>query len=339
MGLPISASLNNRSIEDRSLDKNQVSADDFYYHFNSKLGEGSLNRMFYRYLTEIMKIIKNICHTTNYEIAIDKTGDPYWGEKDNPYVTGGKRVKSTNYGFNCITASIVIPECEIIIYVRPLTKDDDNDALLVEECLLALRKWKIHITRVLMDREFYNSNIILVCNAFDLKYIIPLKKDSKFKRLLNELIKEGKELPRIFENYEVKDQLTNLIIYEDTNSKGKKEIFGFITNIDVDEIKVDVYQIADFYRRRWAIENANKFQDSFNIPTNCTNGLVRFFFFVLTALLHNFWVLVNLFAYTFSLRKVSLNMFKDICKAIFDISFARDYKHVQRKLWVDILVG
>jgi len=67
--------------------------------------------------------------------------------------------------------------------------------------------------------------------------------------------------------------------------------------------------------------------------------LVRYFFFVLSALLHNFWVLMNLFAQTSSLWKISLNMLKDITKAILGFASIPNYKHPQRKLWLTILLG
>jgi len=66
---------------------------------------------------------------------------------------------------------------------------------------------------------------------------------------------------------------------------------------------------------------------------------VRYFFFVLTVLLHNFWVLVNLFAQAFSLWKISLSMLKDIAGAILGFAPTPRCKHPQRKLWVAILLG
>lgn len=337
--LPISAALHNSSIENEGLFKDRISADDFYHHANNKLKEAKIAKMLRRYVAEVLRLLKNYFCRTSFEIAIDKTDDPYWGKKENHYVTGGKREHSTNYAFRYLTAAIAVQRFEFVLYARPLTKADDNDALLVEECIIAIKRLGVTISRVLLDREFYNSMIILFCNVADIEYIIPMKKDSRFERLLSELKKEGKKLPRIIENYEINKQLTNLIIYEDKNSKGETEIFGFITNIDADKIAKDVYAIADFYRRRWAIENANKFQDKFNISTNSTNGVVRFFFFVLTALLHNFWVLLALIAKRFNLMEISIRVFKNIFRKIFCFDTLHSYKHPQRELWMKVLVG
>lgn len=339
MLLPISAALNKRSVEYEASIEDRPSATDFYHHFNHKLREENITHMFLRYVAEIIKMIKNIFHNQKYPIAIDKTDDPYWGDKDNLFVTGGKRNKSTNWAHRYLTAAIVLPEIELILYARPLTKNDNNDALLIEECLLAVKRLGINVSTVLLDREFYNSLIVLLCNIKEIDFIIPAVKNSRFKRLIRELKTEKKKLPRIIENYEIDKQFANLVIYEDTNSKGKKEIFGFITNKDADKIQEDVYEIVEFYRRRWAIENANKFQDAFSIHTNSTNGLVRYFFFVLSALLQNFWVLINFMRRQIHLCELSLNMFKDILKAVFGLAPLPKYKHAQRKPWLGIVLG
>lgn len=335
LALPITAALNNRSIENQSQIEGRVSADDFYHHANNKLTVESISKMFLRYVHEIIKLLKNFFHCSRFAIAVDKTDDPYWGEIENAYVTGGKRERSTNYAFRYLTAAIVVKGFEFVLYARPLTKEDTKDALLVEECLQAIRKLGIDISRLLLDREFYNSDIIFLCNFLDIDYIIPVVKNSRFNRWL----KTFKRFPRIEINWEVNDELTNLLLFEETNSKDEKEIFGFITNIEPDNIKENPDEIINFYRRRWAIENANKFQDAFNIHTNSTNGIVRYFFFVLTALLYNFWVLARLLAEVFSLCKISLNMFKDICKTLFGFAIAPKYKHAQHKLWLGILLG
>jgi len=48
---------------------------------------------------------------------------------------------------------------------------------------------------------------------------------------------------------------------------------------------------------------------------------------------------MNLFTQTFFLWKISLNMLKDIAKAILGFAPIPHYKHPQRKLWLTILLG
>jgi putative transposase len=339
MKLPLGAAISNTSIESESLHEDIPSADVFYHHANNKLDKKEILKMCIRYAAEIVKLIKNIFMRSNFTIAIDFTEDPYYGDKENFYVVGGQRKNSTNDSFRRLTAAIAEEGFRFVLFAYPVSKDDHNDALLVEEAIRKIRKLGITIGKVLLDREFYNSKIIFLCNYFNIDYIIPAKKDSKVERKIEELKKAEKKFPIIVENYEIEDQLTNLLLMEDKNDKGEPIIYGFITNIEVEKFRNDPEIISECYRKRWDIENANKFQDAFNIHTNSTNGLVRYFFFVLTVLLHNFWVLVNLFGKTYALGTVSLTLIKEVACAMLGLAPAPLFKHAQRKLWVEILLG
>lgn len=339
MKLPIAGALENRSIENQSLLKGRVSADDFYHHFKNKLGMDPIRRLFHRHISEVKRILGSGWSQQMLTIAIDKTEDSYWGETDNPFVTGGKRDSSTNFAFRQLTASIVLRGQRFLIYLRALTDKDTNDALLVEDCLEELRKLGFRVGTVLMDREFYNGTIIIVCNIRKIVYLVPAVKNERFERLVEGLRKEGKALPRIIENYEIVDEVTNLIIFEEKTSKGEIEVFGFITNMKAVEIAKDVDAIIELYRLRWGIENAHKYEDSFKIPTNSTDGIIRFFFFVIGVILHNLWVLLNLLSESLGTIAISLNLMKDILKVAYGFMMLQSYKHPQRERWVKILLG
>jgi hypothetical protein len=340
MQLPVAAALENRSIENQSLLTGRVSADNFYHHFKNKLKLTSLQTLFCRHIQQVKKVLKNgnLLHE-RFIIAIDKTEELYWGEIDNPFVTGGKREASTNYAFRYLTVTSVLRGQRFFLYIRPLTVKDDNDALLVEECLEELRKLGFQIGTLLGDREFYNGKIVLICNIQKIEYVIPAVKNERFQSKVEELRREGKKFPRIIENYEIADEVTNLILYEEKNSKGEIEVFGFITNITADEISDDVNAIIELYRMRWGIENAHKYEDGFRIPTNSTDGVIRFFFFMLGVILHNLWVLLNMLAASFGAVAISLNVMKDILKIMHGLAALQSYKHPQRELWVEILLG
>ena len=91
-----------------------------------------------------------------------------------------------------LTAAIAEESFRFVLFSYPVSKDDTNDALLVEEAVRKIRKLGIGIDRLLLDREFYNSKIIFCCNFFDIDYIIPMKKDSKAERKIEELKRQRK---------------------------------------------------------------------------------------------------------------------------------------------------
>lgn len=340
MKLPIAAALENRSIENQSLFSGNVSADDFYYHFKNKLRLDALQAMVHRHILQVKKFLRyrNLLHG-QLIIAIDKTEELYWGKIENPYVTGGKREASTNYAFRYLTVACVLEGQKFFLHVRPLTDKDNNDALLVEEVLEELKKLGCQVGTLLCDREFYNGNIILICNIQKIAYVIPAVKNERFQRKVAELRKEGKKLPIIIEGYEVSDEITNLIIYEEKNSKGDLEVFGFITNVDAVELAKDVDAIIEIYKMRWGIENAHKYEDRLKIPTNSTDGIIRFFFFILGVIAHNIWVLLNSLAESLGAKPISLDMMKDIFRMKYGFVMVQTYKHPQLQLWVKILLG
>lgn len=338
MELPLAAALYNRSIEYECSIEGRPSPRDFYHHTNNKLTKEAIMKMHLRYADEVCKLLKNIFNKSTFDIAIDFTEDCFYGDKENHFVIGGERKNSTNYFFKYLTVAIVEKGFRFVIYSCPVSKDDNNDALLVENAIRATRKI-INIRRILVDREFENSKICLTCDFYDIELVFPKKKDEKLLRWIETFRKESKKFPRIIEEYEVGDYPINVLLMEEENSEGKKEIYGYGTNIEIDKFRDDAELISEYYRERWAIENANKYQDAFNIHTNCTNGLVRYFFFVLTILLHNFWVLVGIFTKEFSLCGVSLNMIKEITKRILGLPTTSNYKDAQRQLLMSILVG
>ena len=340
MKLPIAAALEKRSIYDQSLLRGRVSDDDFYHHFSNKLKLESLQKLFRCHILQIKKMLKhrNLLHE-RIIIAIDKTEEHYWGGINNLFVTGGKRQASTNYAFRYLTAAIVINGQRFIIYVRALTKDDNDDAQLVEECLEEIRKLGFEVGTLLADREFYNGTILLLCNGRNVEYVIPAVKNEKFLRLADDLHKERQRFPCVIPDYDISGSQTCLVIYEEKNGEGKSEIFGFITNIDAYEISDDVEAIIELYKLRWGIENAHKYEDRFRISTNSTNGLIRFFFFMIGVIFHNVWVMLNLLAVSLGLPSLSLNVFVDILKRSQGIRGVQSYKHPQRQLWVKILLG
>ena len=341
MKLPIAAALGNSSIEHVSSLEGRISADDFYYHANNKLTEVEVSKMIHRYCAEIVKMIVNLKRTNQFNIAIDYTEDPYYGETENPFVTGGKRKASTNYGFKWLTVALVNKEVRFVLFAYPIRKTDNADAPLVEKGLRAVWRLGVHILRALLDREFYNEDIIAMLKLLEIEFIIPSKKDEKFERMLHAMIEQKKrdgikpQFPFIFDGYQIGKETVTQVVFEEINSNGEKEYHAYITNRKLSAIKEDPYAVQEDYSERWAIENANKYQDAFNIHTSCTNGIVRFFFFALTLLLHNFWVLVNFFTSGFGkMARLPLEIFKEMIMVLFGMAPMPRYKQTQRKLWV-----
>lgn len=335
--LVLAAALASKSLEETSQQTDLPSADDFYYHARQKLSKEAVQRQIHRWASEAVNAICNVFGTRSFDIAVDFTEDCYYGDIDNPWVVGGKRKNSTNYAFKYLTVAIVNNGVRFVIYACPVSKDDKMDAPLVEEAILSVKRLGIGIRRAYLDREFKNSALFLFFDVKGIEFIVPNTADSKTLRWIDEFRREKKQFPRIIENYEVNDYPVNLLLLEDEDGSG--EIYGFLTNRKATEIKKDPYAVAEDYRNRWAIENANKYQDAFNIPTNCRDGIVRYLFFAMTVLLHNFWVLATMIAPFICLPQPTISFFKEcILTILLQLPRLRS-KSPQREHWAAVLGG
>lgn len=177
--LVLAAALAGKSVEETSRQAGLPSADDFYHHARQKLSKEAVQKHIRRWASEAANAICNIFSRRTFDIAVDFTEDPYYGEIDNPWVVGGKRKNSTNYAFRYLTVAIVNEGMRFVIYACPVSKDDRMDAPLVEEAVLAVKRLGVGIRRAYLDREFKNSALFLFFDVEGIEFIVPNTADSK----------------------------------------------------------------------------------------------------------------------------------------------------------------
>lgn len=222
------------------------------------------------------------------DIAIDFYDDPYYGDINSMNVIGTKRKASTNYAhsFACCDA-VIAGERFCIDFIPRTMKTEDSE--LVEN-LLRNALERVSVGVVLLDREFYQVKIVKILCMYGLKFIIPAPDTQEIKRLKKF---HRNNLPCVVEHTMTSatgEQVkVKLALVEKVNKKGKKEIYGFITNIDW-----DAEEIAEHYRNRWGTETNNRKRNEFCAMTTSRSYELRFLYYMLSVALHNIWVLLNL---------------------------------------------
>lgn len=173
---------------------------------------------------------------------------------------------------------------------------------------------------ILLDREFYDTEVYAFLREKRIFFETPAKHDSHFERA----VKSCGKLPAVFHGYELtnkkgESEWVDLVIIEDDEHEtdGKKPIYGYVTNLPTSFYRNDVLNLRDQYKKRWGIETAHRVHDRFRIRTCCKEGNVRYFFFVIALLLYNIWVYVNLFMNGYCIGenyeiKMRVDEFKDI---------------------------
>jgi IS4 transposase len=83
----------------------------------------------------------------------------------------------------------------------------------------------------------------------------------------------------------------NLIVIE---RGGKRQ--GFITNIPLKTNEIELgAALADFYRNRWQIETGYRVKEyAFRGKTCSKNYVIRYFYFMLSIILYDCWILADL---------------------------------------------
>lgn len=229
-----------------------------------------------------------------YTFAIDKTQDPYYGERDNgpdSPITGGKNKKSTNYFFTYLTMSIVDQGCHLTLFSIPWQKGMKNvDA--IKQCVAFIRDLGLKIRGICLDREFYDGKIFHYLQTEQIPHIVPVpkrgvtlkrklagRKSKTFRYTLNENLQNPVELV-----------ITDCIVYLN-GKKGKHGIehHAFV----VFGMSASPRHIREIYRHRFAIESTYRIR---NIPLPKTTSKkvnIRYFYSLISFLIQNLWVSIK----------------------------------------------
>ena len=115
-------------------------------------------------------------------VFIDEHEIPWYGEP-NPYVAGTNNFNGTKLCSN-ITINALIEDCKICLFALPVTPFSKKYKL-VDELLDIAEKW-FRVGVVLFDRGFSkDSKILKAVEKHGLKYLVPIGKRDKIKRIAN----------------------------------------------------------------------------------------------------------------------------------------------------------
>lgn len=293
MKLFVDAAISNRSVENRSKIGDYPSADDALLHIKDKTTTDTIEAMLRTFVSKrAVKLLRRKFPSLRITIAMDFTPEAFYGDKTCPYVTGYEPKDGTYYCFKFLDVSLVIDGMRYFLFAYPAYRGDDR-VWLVNRALEFLKKLGIKPDLLLLDREFYDTDIFALLREKRIFYEMPAKHDSHF----NEVLKRCEKLPAVIHGYEItntqrESEWLDLVIIEDDEHE-EKRIFGYVTNLPTSEYSDDVLILRDLYKKRWGIETAHRVHDQFRIKTCCKEGNVRYFFFVIAMLLYNLWVYAN----------------------------------------------
>lgn len=274
----------------REMVKNAPDADTFYRRLRKKSMQECLEE-FMNIQKEILHEIRKRTRKRRIIVFIDEHERPWFGEP-NQYVIGTNNFDGTNICFKYITINALIDKYKICLFALPITPFSRKDKLVDE--LLSKTEKLVTIGLVLFDRGFSkDSKILKVVEKHRLKYLAPMEKRNRVKRIANfgDGVNSFSHTDHEFGKERIKTNL--FFIPNGKRGRDKWESYHvFCTNIEV--TKANLNHLAELYGKRWNIENFYRdTENNFMVKTKTPDFATRYFFFLFTSLLYNLWYFVR----------------------------------------------
>ena len=280
---------NGSKMANQFLGRKMPNADTLFYHLKKfqdwKILEKTFAVEILDYLIKIAKV-RGLISTRKVDVAIDETEWFYYGDRATPKVVGKKPERGTTWCFKFITIDVINSRSRFTLCALPVLMDDENERTDLVIDLIAFAKQRLHVRRLLADRGFLSSGIINSMNRMGVDIIIPTKENLNMIKNSN-----NEKAPFIKTNQLMGNCRVNLIVIEKDSKRQ-----GFVTNIPLktNEINLGV-ALAEFYRNRWQIETGYRVKEyTFRGKTCSRNYIIRYFYFMLSIILYDCWILVDL---------------------------------------------
>ena len=206
-----------------------------------------------------------------------------------------------------------------------MVKKGDNARIFVQNMIEFLESLGFLIELTVMDKKYYQKWIFKYLDGKSITYIVPVRESEKLKGMKEAALKDPKD--RV-QTYGMKDGYVKGEGYQHHEFKaafyGKKNInFGTLRaqyingTRDVKDILADIFVLATnafiqppsgkkkykFYKNRkeyggrWRIEISYREGNPFVMYSTSADPNVRNFYFIISLLLYNFWIIANLFVH------------------------------------------
>ena len=219
------------------------------------------------------------------DIAIDFTEWLFYGDKNAPMVVEKKPERGTTHCYKFATVNIVEGDKRFTLFALPVGPFDRKESILGK--LLRYTSKKVKIRKIYVDRGFFDSKSIEIFDRHRIKFLMPCTENPRIKKLL-----EMTPSPTIIKDYRMGATSFNIVITED--EQGIKRAFA--TNIDFNENDANLSKrLFELYAKRWGIETSYRVKKhSFRPKTTSKNYFIRLFYFMLSVLLYNLWILIDI---------------------------------------------
>ena len=231
---------------------------------------------------EVKKAFKHM-PTKLGKLAFDITPEPFYGKTRNFYIFN--TIKERWDGeFHFLNVCLIIRNKEIPLMALPILVGEGaakKTIALLEYCQTLFSR----ISLAVFDRGFYIAELIDYLEAKKIRYIIYVpEKKGAIKDYVLQTNKLGKFKHKL--NYKKEKSTwrpkTTIVVCKRIDEFA----WIFATNIN---FKTRVEYIW-YYKKRWQIETNFRVEDEGRIKSKSFNHLIRYFYFLVSLLLHLLWI-------------------------------------------------
>jgi hypothetical protein len=232
---------------------------------------------------EVRKAVR-LLNVNFAKLAFDTTSEPFWGKTRSLYIFGTHNEKHDGE-FHFITVCLITRNKQIPIMALPVHLGSTTAKLIIE-LMEFCRSLFTKIRLTVFDRGFYNAELIDYLEANHIKYLILVpERGDIFRKYVIDAGTFGKfrhELvySKAKSNWRPK---TMIVICKDIS---KEFSWIFATNI---QLKTRCEYILN-YKSRWQIETNYRVEDESRIKSKSVYYLIRYFYFLVSLLLHLLWI-------------------------------------------------
>lgn len=149
-----------------------------------RLDEKQIREALIQANNQVLLTLKSYCvFRRKAMVAIDYTGQPFYGDPDAKNVMGGKQENGKCWGYTYFSIDIVEAGRRLTIYSSTINQFSEK-AEVVQKLIFEAKARGIHISVVLLDRAFFTVGVISTLKRLRVYFIIPEAKNDTVKEAM-----------------------------------------------------------------------------------------------------------------------------------------------------------
>ncbi|HLD12710.1 MAG TPA: transposase [Candidatus Nanoarchaeia archaeon] len=232
-------------------------------------------------------------------LAIDSTTEDFYGEHADLFLRGwtGERGVQARYHFAVLS---LVGKQKVPLLAIPWDLSMTH-ANMVKELLDFAKRLFNSVYCILLDAGFYSGAVIDCLQKEKYNYIIRAPVKKPMQQMINETIdwQTWKHTIKWNNNKSDHKTTTNIVVVKHVQFKKGTGNCCFATNMKLNK----GMEYVHLYIKRWQIETNFRMQDQVSIKSKSVSIEIRYFYFLISMLLHAYWLLHHA-------KKIALDKFK-----------------------------